>query len=57
MATNVASNTPASWKLKGSQYGKLKTWRIANSGTFVAGVRLSEVTKDNIQLAQHHSFP
>ncbi len=48
--------TPAWWKLKGSQYGKLKTWRIASSGTFVDGVRLSEVTIDDIQLSQHHSI-
>jgi predicted transcriptional regulator len=48
--------TPAWWKLKGSQYGKLKTWRIASSGTFVDGVRLSEVTIDGVQLSQHHSI-
>jgi predicted transcriptional regulator len=48
--------TPAWWKLKGSQYGKLKTWRIASSGTFVDGVRLSEVTIDDVQLSQHHSI-
>ena len=35
--------TPTWWKLKGSQYGKLKTWRIGESGTFVDGVRLSDV--------------
>jgi predicted transcriptional regulator len=48
--------TPTWWKLKGSQYGKLKTWRIASSGTFVDGVRLSEVTIDDVQLSQHHSI-
>jgi predicted transcriptional regulator len=48
--------TPAWWKLKGSQYGKLKTWRIASSGTFVDGVRLSVVTIDDVQLSQHHSI-
>ena len=41
--------TPAWWKLKGSQYGKLKTWRIAASGTFVDGVRISEVTIDDVR--------
>ena len=36
--------TPRWWKLEGSQYGKLKTWRITDAGSFVDGVRLSDVT-------------
>src|SRR5437867_3638551 len=27
--------TPNWWKLEGSQYGKLKTWRVATDGTFI----------------------
>ena len=48
--------TPTWWKLKGSQYGKLKTWRIGEAGTFVDGVRISDVTIDDLDLPQHHSI-
>ena len=48
--------TPTWWKLKGSQYGKLKTWRIGESGTFVDGVRLSDVAIEDLDLPQHHSI-
>jgi predicted transcriptional regulator len=48
--------TPAWWKLKGSQYGMLKTWRIAAFGTFVDGLRISDITIGDIQLSQHHSI-
>jgi predicted transcriptional regulator len=48
--------TPAWWKLKGSQYGKLKTWRIEEAGTFVDGVRISDVTIEDCDLHLHHSI-
>lgn len=48
--------TPAWWKLEGSQYGKLKTWRIADSGTFIDGVRISDLTVDDFDLEKHHSI-
>ena len=48
--------TPDWWKLEGSQYGKLKTWRVSKQGTFVDGVRISDVTTDDIDLAKHHSI-
>lgn len=48
--------TPAWWKLKGSQYGKLKTWRIGDSGSFIDGVRISDVRIDDVDLPQHHSI-
>lgn len=48
--------TPTWWKLKGSQYGKLKTWRIGESGTFVDGVRISDVTIEDLDLPRHHSI-
>ena len=48
--------TPSWWKLEGSQYGKLKTWRIERSGTFVDGVRISDVTIDQLDLPRHHSI-
>jgi predicted transcriptional regulator len=48
--------TPHWWKLKGSQYGKLKTWRTSAEGTFVDGVRISPVTLDDLDLTSHHSI-
>ncbi len=48
--------TPSWWKLEGSQYGKLKTWRVGKSGTFIDGVRISGVTIDDLDLPNHHSI-
>ena len=48
--------TPHWWKLKGSQYGKLKTWTIGASGSFIDGVRVSDVTIDDLKLSEHHSI-
>lgn len=47
--------TPAWWKLKGSQYGKLKTWRIGQNGTYVDGVRISDISLNDIDVNTHHS--
>lgn len=48
--------TPHWWKLEGSQYGKLKTWRITRNGSFIDGVAISDVTVGDIGLAEHHSI-
>lgn len=48
--------TPSWWKLEGSQYGKLKTWRTSNAGSFVDGIRISDVTIDDLDLPRHHSI-
>jgi predicted transcriptional regulator len=48
--------TPRWWKLKGSQYGKLKNWRVTTDGSFVDGVRISPVTLNDLRLADHHSI-
>ena len=48
--------TPSWWKLEGSQYGKLKTWRIGKDGTFIDGVRISDVTVSGLDLPKHHSI-
>ncbi len=47
--------TPEWWKLKGSQYGILTNWRIEARGTFVNGVKISDVTLDQLNIMQHHS--
>lgn len=48
--------TPDWWKLKGSQYGKLKTWRIGQTGSYVDGVRISDVTLADLGLGDHQSI-
>jgi predicted transcriptional regulator len=48
--------TPDWWKLKGSQYGKLKTWRVNAGGTYVDGMRISDVTLDQLELEAHRSI-
>lgn len=48
--------TPDWWKLKGSQYGLLKTWMVTEDGSFIDGKRISTVTVDQLNLNQHHSL-
>ncbi|MFI0842964.1 ArsR/SmtB family transcription factor [Mesorhizobium sp. IMUNJ 23232] len=48
--------TPRWWKLEGSQYGHLKTWKITGSGTFLDGAKTSDVTLEQLHLAEHHSI-
>ncbi len=48
--------TPVWWKLKGSQYGKLKSWRITDSGTFVDGMKISPVSIKDLDLENHRSI-
>jgi len=48
--------TPDWWKLKGSQYGKLKSWRIGPNGAFVDGMKISEVSLGDLDVAGHHSI-
>jgi predicted transcriptional regulator len=48
--------TPRWWKLEGSQYGRLTTWRITAEGCFVDGVKVSGVTLDELDLPSHHSI-
>ena len=48
--------TPDWWKLKGSQYGKLKNWRVGADGTYVDGLRISSVNLAALDLKTHHSI-
>jgi len=48
--------TPDWWKLKGSQYGKLKSWRVTNDGTYVDGMKISAVSLSDLDVAGHHSI-
>lgn len=49
-------HTPDWWKLAGSQYGKLKTWRINGDGSYVDGVRVSDVTLGELRINEHRSI-
>ena len=48
--------TPDWWTLRGSQYGMLKTWRIARDGTYVDGVKISPVSLKDLDVPNHHSI-
>ncbi|MGF1625821.1 MAG: ArsR/SmtB family transcription factor [Alphaproteobacteria bacterium] len=48
--------TPDWWKLKGSQYGKLKNWRIGRNGAFIDGMKISDVSLGDLDIASHHSI-
>jgi predicted transcriptional regulator len=48
--------TPDWWTLRGSQYGMLKTWRIALDGTYVDGVKISPLSLKDFDIANHHSI-
>jgi predicted transcriptional regulator len=48
--------TPSFWKLEGSQYGLLKTWSVGHEGTFVDGMKISDVTLDDLHVLDHHSL-
>ncbi len=48
--------TPDWWKLKGSQYGKLKTFKVDGRGSFVDGLKMSGITLADLDVATHHSI-
>ncbi len=48
--------TPGWWKLEGSQYGLLKTFGITDEGSFVDGVKVSDITLQDLHIADHHSI-
>ena len=48
--------TPQWWKLEGSQYGLLKHYSVTNEGSFVDGVKISDVTLDDLKVSEHHSI-
>ncbi|MFN2323861.1 MAG: ArsR/SmtB family transcription factor [Trueperaceae bacterium] len=45
--------TPAWWDARNTQYGVLKEWRVTESGSFVDGLKLSDVTIDELDLGAH----
>jgi len=47
--------TPDWWKLAGSQYGKLKNWRVNGEGSFIDGLKISDVRLNDLAIDQHRS--
>lgn len=48
--------TPDWWKLRGSQYGMLKSFRVTPAGTFIDGIRVSGTTLTDLDLFEHRSI-
>jgi len=48
--------TPDWWKLAGSQYGHLKSFRVTNEGTFIDGIRVSDTKLADLALDEHRSI-
>lgn len=48
--------TPEWWENWNSQYGLLKVWTVTDSGSFVDGKRISDVTLADIHIADNTSF-
>lgn len=48
--------TPNWWKLEGSQYGLLKHWTVTDEGTFIDGIKISNITLKDLELKNHHSI-
>ena len=48
--------TPSWWKLKGSQYGKLKSVRVTADGTYVDGLKISPVSLKDLDVEAHRSI-
>jgi predicted transcriptional regulator len=48
--------TPEWWESWNSQYGLLKVWSVTESGSFVDGRRISEITLDALHIADDPSF-
>lgn len=48
--------TPAWWKLRGSQYGQLKSFRVTPEGTFIDGTKASDVGLAQLDLDNHRSI-
>jgi predicted transcriptional regulator len=49
--------TPAWWDSQNSQYGLLKVWKVANSGSFVDGIQVSKITLNDLILKSGEPIP
>src|SRR5829696_7059123 len=49
--------TPVWWDVQNSQYGLLKVWKVANSGSYVDGMQISKVTLNQLTLKPGEPIP
>lgn len=47
--------TPDWWKLAGSQYGLLKHWNVTDEGTYIDGMKVSNITLNEVDVRGHSS--
>ena len=45
--------TPGWWPALSTQFGFLKTWRVTDKGSYLDGVRISDVTVEDLNIADH----
>lgn len=50
------THTPDWWKLRGSQYGALKHFRVDRQGSFIDDDRASDITVSDLDLDSHRSI-
>lgn len=43
--------TPDWWETRNTQYGHLKVWRVTGDGSFIDGMRLSDITVSDLDLS------
>ena len=48
--------TPEWWKLEGSQYGLLKHFSVTDEGSYIDGIKVSDVTLADLDMRNHHSI-
>src|SRR5215207_4214065 len=49
--------TPVGWDVQNSQYGLLKVWKVAKSGSFVDGMQVSNITLNSLMLKSGAPIP
>jgi predicted transcriptional regulator len=49
--------TPIWWDSQNSQYGLLKLWRVTNTGSYVDGIQVSNVTLNDLMLKPGEPIP
>jgi predicted transcriptional regulator len=49
--------TPVWWDSQNSQYGLLKLWRVTNTGSYVDGIQVSNVTLNDLSLKPGQPIP
>jgi predicted transcriptional regulator len=42
--------TPAWWDSRNTQYGLLKLWKVTSEGSFIDGVRISDIRLENLEI-------